>query len=105
MDDLLFKYVDTSGVQAFEKFTSENVRASKDLRKPNDDLDFKFDDGESEASENPSHSLPTGGSLHKPRRKRAGPNIHPDAARTLHDLVFTRLKHSSSFHKEGEEVK
>lgn len=54
----------------------------------------------------PSHSLPTRRNSSKHRNsKRGGPNIHPDAARTLHDLIFTRLKHSHSFHKDDEEVK
>jgi hypothetical protein len=54
----------------------------------------------------PTQSLPTGGNSSKHRNsKRGGPNIHPDAARTLHDLVFTRLKHSHSFHKDEEELK
>ena len=93
---MLFKYaVDTAGVMAFEKFTQENVRASKDMQK---DMEFKF---ESESQQEDAHSLPSGGSIHR-QRKRIGPNIHPDAARTLHDIVFTRLKHSHSFHKDEE---
>ncbi len=101
MDDLFFKYVDTAGVLAFEKFTAENIRASG--KRGAADEDFKFEE-DSHNEDMPSHSLPTGGSSHLQARKRGGPNIHPDAARTLHDLVFTRLKHSHSFHKD-EEVK
>ena len=43
MDDLFFKYVDTAGVSAFEKFNAENIRGSKDIRKGKDDGEFKFD--------------------------------------------------------------
>ena len=43
MDDLFFKYVDTAGVSAFEKFAAENIRGSKDIRKGKEDAEFKFE--------------------------------------------------------------
>lgn len=83
-------------MQAFNKFTSDVNQKNKQ------EEEFKFDEG--------SQSLPSDNLVrsqagsHKQKRK-AGPNIHPDAARTLHDIVFTRLRHSHSFHKDSEEVK